>query len=141
MLLPAEADQPTSQTHLRLSQELGLQEQLQQLHSELQKRHDPSKVLHQVMLLSAEADQPTSQTHLQLSQELGLQEQLQQLQSELQRQHELPSLEGYEEHPLGDPLKLRSQFWELEVDTTTGSNSPNAPDSVVCTVCHSCYYY
>ena len=107
-----------------------------------------------MLLLSAEADQPTSQTHLQLSQELGLQEQLQQLHLELQRQHELPSLEGYEEHPLRDPLKLRSQFWELEVDTTTGTNGPNAPDSVVCAVCYSysfasyyyyyyyyCYYY
>ena len=93
-----------------------------------------------MLLLSAEADQPTTHTHLQLSQELGLQEQLQQLHSELQRQHELPSLEGYEEHPLGDPLRLRSQFWELEVDTTTGSNSPNAPDALLTALWYSYSY-
>ena len=52
---------------------------------------------------------------------MSLQDHLHQLRVELQQHHELPATEGYEEHPLGEPLKLRSQFWELELDTATGT--------------------
>lgn len=45
-----------------------------------------------------------------------------QLKDELQRHHQLPVVEGFEEHDLAEPLKLRSQYWELELDTTTGGN-------------------
>ncbi|KAL0047364.1 hypothetical protein WJX82_001496 [Trebouxia sp. C0006] len=55
--------------------------------------------------------------------ELSLRQELEQLRSELQRQHELTDVEGYEEHPIGEPLKLKSSFWDLEVNTTTGTLS------------------
>jgi len=51
---------------------------------------------------------------------LSLAQELDQLRTELQRQHELTDVEGYEEHPVGEALKLKSQFWKIEVDTTTG---------------------
>ena len=40
--------------------------------------------------------------------------------AELRRHHELTDLEGYSEHPVGEPLRLRSQYWQIEVNTTTG---------------------
>lgn len=55
--------------------------------------------------------------------ELSLRQELEQLRSELQRQHELSNVEGYKEHPIGDPLKLKSSFWDIEVNTTTGTLS------------------
>lgn len=51
---------------------------------------------------------------------------LEQLRLELRRQHELTDTAGYQEHPLGEPLKLRSQFWQIEIDTTTGWSSATA---------------
>lgn len=56
--------------------------------------------------------------------ELSLRQELEQLRSELQRQHELTDVEGYKEHPIGEPLKLKSSFWDIEVNTTTGMLTP-----------------
>lgn len=75
--------------------------------------------------------------------ELSLRQELEQLRSELQRQHEVTDVEGYEEHPIGEPLKLKSSFWEIEVNTTTGMWEPPRLLSVVCLVsvaltCLSC---
>jgi len=67
--------------------------------------------------------------------ELSLRQELEQLRSELQRQHELTDVEGYEEHPVGEPLKLKSSFWDIEVNTTTGMPTPPRLFSVVCVVC------
>ena len=50
----------------------------------------------------------------------SLAEDLKQLRAELRRHHELTDTEGYEEHPVGEPLKLKSPFWNIEIDTTTG---------------------
>lgn len=50
----------------------------------------------------------------------GLRAELAGLEAELRRQHELTDLEGYEEHPVGEPLRLKSQYWQIEVNTTTG---------------------
>ena len=44
--------------------------------------------------------------------------------AEWRRQHELTDLEGYEEHPVGEPLRLKSQYWQIEVNTTTGNATP-----------------
>lgn len=66
-------------------------------------------------------DEAVSEGNLQLNPDRSLQDHLQQLRVELQHQHELPTTEGYEEHCLEEPLKLRSQFWELEVDPATGT--------------------
>ncbi|DBA83693.1 TPA: hypothetical protein ACH3X1_006235 [Trebouxia sp. C0004] len=55
--------------------------------------------------------------------DLSLRQELEQLRSELQRRHELTDVEGYEEHPIGEPLKLKSSFWDVEVNTTTGTFS------------------
>lgn len=52
--------------------------------------------------------------------ELSLAQELEQVRSELQRQHELTDTEGYEEHLVGEPLKLKSAFWEIQINTTTG---------------------
>ena len=52
--------------------------------------------------------------------ELSLAQELEQVRSELQRQHELTDIKGYEEHPVGEPLKLKSAFWEIGINTTTG---------------------
>ena len=41
--------------------------------------------------------------------------------AEWRQQHELTDLEGYEEHPVGEPLTLKSQYWQIEVNTTTGN--------------------
>ena len=51
----------------------------------------------------------------------GLRADLADLQAELRRQHELTDLEGYEEHPVGEPLRLKSQYWQIGVNTTTGN--------------------
>ena len=47
--------------------------------------------------------------------------------AELRRQHELTDLEGYEEHPVGEPLRLKSQYWQIEVNTTTGNAARRPP--------------
>ena len=67
--------------------------------------------------------------------ELSLRQELEQLRSELQRQHELTDVEGYEEHPIGEPLKLKSSFWDIEVNTTTGMPPPQAPLCYVSGLC------
>lgn len=46
--------------------------------------------------------------------------------AEWRAQHELTDVEGYEDHPVGEPLRLRSQYWQIEVNTTTG-NAVAAP--------------
>ena len=51
----------------------------------------------------------------------GLRAELAGVEAELRRQHELTDLEGYEEHPVGEPLRLKSQYWQIEVNTTTGN--------------------
>ena len=76
--------------------------------------------------------------------ELSLRQELEQLRSELQRQHELTDVEGYEEHPIGEPLKLKSSFWEIEVNTTTGMRPPpppHPPKPPLCCVCCQCCSY
>ena len=50
--------------------------------------------------------------------------------AELRRQHELTDVEGYDEHPVGEPLRLKSQFWEIEVNTTTGNSFHTSHDPV-----------
>ncbi len=77
--------------------------------------------------------------------ELTLRQELNQLRSELQRQHELTDVEGYEEHPVGEPLKLKSSFWDIEVNTTTGMPAtpllPQPPKAHLCCVsCLCCSY-
>ncbi len=67
--------------------------------------------------------------------DLSLRQELEQLRSELQRQHELTDVEGYEEHPIGEPLKLKSSFWDIEVNTTTGMPPPQAPLCYVSGLC------
>lgn len=67
--------------------------------------------------------------------ELSLRQELGQLRSELQRQHELTDVEGYEEHPIGEPLKLKSSFWDIEVNTTTGMPTQQELNSEECLVC------
>lgn len=52
--------------------------------------------------------------------ELSLAQELEQVRFELQRQHELTDIEGYEEHAVGEPLKLKSAFWDIQINTTTG---------------------
>lgn len=47
--------------------------------------------------------------------------------AEWRRHHELTDLEGYEEHPVGEPLRLKSQYWQIEVNTTTGNAAPLVP--------------
>lgn len=42
------------------------------------------------------------------------------LKAEMRRHHELTDVEGYTEHPVGQPLRLKSQYWQIEVNTTTG---------------------
>ena len=41
--------------------------------------------------------------------------------AEWRAQHEVTDVEGYEEHPVGEPLRLKSQYWQIEVNTTTGN--------------------
>ena len=69
----------------------------------------------------ADSAQSAHVTHRSLRlPELSLAQELEQVRSELQRQHELTDIEGYEEHAVGEPLKLKSAFWEIQINTTTG---------------------
>ena len=75
--------------------------------------------------------------------ELSLAEDLKELRAELRRHHELTDTEGHEEHPVGEPLKLKSPFWDIEIDTTTGVTHlviDAAPDwmALACSVCPQC---
>ena len=47
--------------------------------------------------------------------------------AELRRQHELTDLEGYEEHAVGEPLRLKSQYWQIEVNSSTGNATARPP--------------
>ncbi|KAL3138964.1 hypothetical protein ABBQ32_005773 [Trebouxia sp. C0010 RCD-2024] len=64
---------------------------------------------------------PASVNTLGDSDTAGLRAEVSGVRAEWRAQHELTDLEGYEEHPVGAPLRLKSQYWQIEVNTTTGT--------------------
>lgn len=73
---------------------------------------DPAAREHKLSLHDAAESARVTLPELSLAEE--------QLRSELRRHHELTDIEGYEQLPVGEPMKLKSQFWEIEVNTSTG---------------------
>lgn len=55
------------------------------------------------------------------SDKAGLRAEVADVRAEWRAQHELTEVEGYKEHPVGEPLRLKSQYWQIEVNTTTGN--------------------